>query len=85
MHFRELAMDAEELGIGKENALVRKGWTLLVTSAGGTGITRGSVPVVKGKAKEKEERNKREKEKDGKKAKVEAQQDQDGEKEKEQE
>ena len=85
MHFRELAMDAEELGIGKENALVRKGWTLLVTSAGGTGITRGSVPVVKGKAKEKEERNKREKEKDGKKAKVKAKQDQDGEKEKEQE
>ena len=78
-------MDVEELDIGKEIALVRMGWTLLVTSAGGTGITQGSVPVVRGKAKEKEGRNQKEKEKDGIKAKVEAQQEQVGEKAKEQE
>ena len=78
-------MAVEELGIGKEIVAVRKGWTLLVTSAGGMGITQGSVPVVRGKAKEKEGRNQREKEKDGKKAKVEAQQEQVGEKAKEQE
>ena len=78
-------MAVEELGIGKEIALVRRGWTLLVTSAGGTGITQGSVLVVRGKAKEKEGRNQKEKEKDGIKAKVEAQQEQVGEKAKEQE
>ena len=64
-------------------ALVKKEWILVVTSAGGMGITQGSVPAVRERAKERG-RTRKEKEKDGKKARVEVRQDQVGAKEKDQ-